>query len=440
MDKIKVLVIEGSDDLRQSLSEIMAQAGCTVVDVSTGEAGIDSLKENTFNLILSSFSLPDMRGIDFCSQVRGLSLHKNTSLVLLTEEENKTYLKQAMLAGVTDLFCNSDLVGLETYIKQLVKRDKRQILGRILFVEDSQLIQAQLIDALTDMGLDVDAYARAEDAWDAYREGGYDLVLTDIVLEGTMSGVSLVRKIRRLSSHEGKVPIVVISGFDNASRRIELFQLGINDYIAKPIVREELLDRVYNQINTYHVIRELQSQHKSLHSLSMLDELTQLFNRHALREFSGLYLSDVNRNKNPLSFAILDIDFFSKVNEIYGRDKADEVLVEIGAWLKRIVREGDMIARWGSDEFVFLLSNCNIENAMTLMQRISLRLKLLNPAEIRVTASVGIATMNSGDKHSLGALFDLADQALHQAKLAGRDCIVEYIKPDEEEMNELEKS
>lgn len=439
MEKIKVLVIEGSDELRESLSDIMTQAGCTVVSVATGDAGIDVLKDNTFHLICSSFSLPDMRGTDFCSQVRGLSLHKNTSLVLLTEEDSTAYLKQAMLAGVTDLFCNADLVGLEVYIKQLVKRDKRQILGRILFVEDSQVIQVQLIDALTDMGLDVDAYTRAEDAWDAYRQGGYDLVLTDIVLEGTMSGVSLVRKIRRLSSEEGDVPIIVISGFDNTSRRIELFQLGINDYIAKPIVREELLDRVYNQINTYHVIRELQSQHKSLHSLSMLDELTQLFNRHALREFSGLYLSDVNRNKNPLSFAILDLDFFSKVNETHGRDKADEVLIDIGSWLKRIVREGDMIARWGSDEFVFLLSNCSTQNATKLMNRISSRLKLLNPAEIFITASVGITTMNVGDKHSLGALFDFADQALHQAKLAGRDCIVEYEGINEEEQSDMEK-
>ena len=186
-----------------------------------------------------------------------------------------------------------------------------------------------IIDILMDMGLDVDAYTRAEDAWHAFKRGGYDLVITDIVLEGVMSGLSLVRQIRRLEGELSEVPIIATSGFDNASRRIELFHLGVNEYIAKPIIKEELTERVFNQLTSYHTMLELRSQQRSLYSLSMLDELTQLFNRYALREFATRYFSEAVRHKQPLSLAILDLDFFKQVNDLEGHQKGDQVLAEL---------------------------------------------------------------------------------------------------------------
>ena len=426
MKNINILVIDDSAVFREIIREIMTKLGCSVTVEETGKAGLEKLKQGQFSLICAGYHLADMSGVEFCGQVRGLAKYEYTSLILLTAEDNTATLKQAMLAGATDIFSKSDIAQLEVYVQRLVKKETRKIMGRVLFVEDSPVLQAMIIDVLTDMGLDVDAFTRAEEAWDAYQQGGYDLVLTDIVLEGAMSGVTLVRKIRRLGGEAGDIPIIAASGFDNSSRRIELFQLGINDYIAKPIIQEELVERIYNQLRTSHLMTELHAQQRSLYSLSMLDELTQLFNRHSLREFSGLYLSDVNRNDNPLSLAVLDIDYFNKINEVHGRDKGDQVLVELGEWLKRIVREGDMVARWGSDEFVFLLANCKEKHAISLMTRVSKQLKQLKPAGISISMSIGVVTMVSGEKHSLGALFDLADQALYQAKLAGRDCVKVY--------------
>ena len=110
----------------------------------------------------------------------------------------------------------------------------------------------------------------------------------------------------------------------------------MNDYVAKPIVREEMRQRVL----------ELSSQHASLHSLTMLDELTQLFNRYALREFAGKYFSEAHRFKRPLSMAVMDIDHFKVINETHGYSTGDKVLSEFGIWLKRFVRDEDMIARW----------------------------------------------------------------------------------------------
>ncbi|NOQ94863.1 MAG: response regulator [Methylophaga sp.] len=421
MKSLNVLVVDGSAVFRDVVRDILEKAGCTVTIENTGAAGLESAQLQDFTLICTGYHLPDMAGVDFCSQIRGLPEYKHTSLILLTAEDNTVTLKRAMLAGATDIFNKQDLDQLETYIQRLVKRETRTITGRVLFVEDSVSVQGVFLDILIDMGLDVDAYTRAEDAWVAYQRGGYDLVMTDIILEGAMSGVTLVRKIRRLDGDDGDVPVIAISGFDNVSRRIELFHLGINDYVAKPIIQEELIERVYNQIHGYHIKLELRSQQQSLNRMAMLDESTQLFNRYSLREFSGRYFSDVDRNNSPLSLAVLEVDDFQQIEKESGSDKSLAVIAELGIWLKRIVREADMVARWKGEKFVFLLANCEKEAAMDLMLRVSSRLKRLKPADTLISASIGIATMSVGEKHDLASLFSLADTALIQAKEAGQD-------------------
>jgi len=428
---LNVLVVDGSAVFREIVRNILETAGCTVTVEETGAAGLESAINQDFTLICTGYHLPDMAGVDFCSQVRGLSDYKHTSLLMLTAEDNTATLKQAMLAGATDIFNKNDVSQLETYVQRLVKREMRTLTGRVLFIEDSAVVQAVLVDVLTDMGLDVDAYTRAEDAWAAFQRGGYDIVITDIILEGTMSGVTLVRKIRRLDGDDGDVPIIAVSGFDNVSRRIELFHLGINDYVAKPIIQEELIERVYNQITAYHLKLELRSQQQSLYRMAMLDEATQLFNRYSLSEFSGRYFSDVDRNNSPLSLAILEVGDFELILEEEGTKKGAKVIAELCVWLKRIVREADMVARWEDEQFVFLLANCDKEAAMDLMQRVSSRLKRLKPADISIMASIGIATMSVGEKHNLGSLFGLAEEALRQAKEEDSDEVISYnSEPD----------
>lgn len=171
---------------------------------------------------------------------------------------------------------------------------------------------------------------------------------------------------------------------------------------------------------------ELRTQQRALYSLAMLDELTQLFNRHALREFAGKYFSEAIRFNRPLTMAVMDIDGFKEINDINGLSAGDKVLAELGRWLKRFVRKEDMIARWSGDEFIFLLTDCNAVKAIALMERLQKRLRQFKPANITVTVSIGIATMTVGEKHSLNSLFELADRAMYQAKMAGRNCIKKY--------------
>jgi two-component system cell cycle response regulator len=165
----------------------------------------------------------------------------------------------------------------------------------------------------------------------------------------------------------------------------------------------------------------------------MLDELTQLFNRHALREFAGKYFSESHRFRRPLSMVVMDIDHFKNINEEYGYEVGDKVLAELGIWLKRFVRDEDMVARWASEEFVLLLSNCEQDTAVALMERIQKRLLQFKPANLSITVSIGIATVDGTVKHSLNSLFEMTDSAMYQAKMSGRDCISLYEEADIEE-------
>ena len=426
MRTLNALIIDGEETFRTDLQALLEKAGFTTTYAATGQKGLELAKQERFTLVCCSFQLPDMSGSEFCGQIRSVRSYDLASIIVLTEEDNSRILKQALLAGATDIFCKKDLFEFDIYLNRFAERESRQLSGRVLFVEDSRVLQAVIIDLLTDMGLDVDAYSHAEDAWEAFRTGNYDLVITDIMLEGLMSGISLVRKIRRYQGEHGNMPIIAVSGFENMSRKIELFHLGVNDYVAKPIVREELRQRVFNHVTSYQSTLELRSQQKSLYSLAMLDQLTKLFNRHALREFSGKYFSEAVRFKHPLTLAVLDIDFFKNINEKVGYQKGDQVLAEFGAWLKRFVRDEDMVARWASEEFVFLLPDCSQMAAITFMDRLQKRLSQFRPANVEITLSIGIATMEVGTNHNLTSLFEQADDAMYRAKMSGRNCVKFY--------------
>ena len=426
MRRLNGLIVDGDDAFRHTARLLLEQAGFTVNDAVSGREGLEMAKQERFTLVCCGYELPDIKGSDFCSQIRAVAGYDFSSVLVFAEEDNGRMLKQVLLAGATDIFSKKDLDDLKIYIHRFVEREQRQLSGRVLFIEDSRVLQEIILDLLTDMGLDVDAYTHGEEAWEAFQTSHYDLVITDIMLEGVMSGISLVRKIRRLQGEHGDIPIIATSGFDNLSRKIELFHLGVNDYVAKPIVREELRQRVFNHVTRYQNMLELQSQQRSLYSLAMLDELTQLFNRHALREFSAKYFSEAIRFKHTLSLAVMDIDHFKRINETAGHEVGDQILAELGPWLKRFIRDADLVARWSGEEFVFLLANCDKTSAILLMERLQKRLAQLNPANVSLSVSIGIATMDIGDKHNLNSLFELADGAMYQAKMAGRNCVVAH--------------
>ena len=241
---MKVLVADNVKTFQQLVASLFENTGLRVVVASSGAQCLQQLEYDKFNFICISMHLEGLTGVELIKQIRETNQHAYTPIILLTSEESSQLNNQAMAAGVTGIFNKArDLDQLVAYIRRF-SHQHQPIDGRILYVEDSRSLRASTTEILEQKGLQVTSFSEAEAAWEEFQNQEYDLVITDILLSGKMSGLGLVNNIRRMNDIKGDVPILAVTGFDDISRRIELFHMGVNDYATKPVVEEELIARI----------------------------------------------------------------------------------------------------------------------------------------------------------------------------------------------------
>jgi PAS domain S-box-containing protein len=196
-----------------------------------------------YQFIAVARHLPDGDGLDLVRELRGSGRYPFEPMILLTSSPTAALAQEAEQAGVTEIFRKHDIGELVSFLGRFLGIFT-PLRGRVLYVEDAREQRQLLEEQLRAWGMEVDALATAEDAWTAYQAQPYDLVVCDIVLSGRMTGARLVNRIRRLPGSRGDVPILAITAFDSTARRIELFHLGVDDYVGKPAVPLELRARI----------------------------------------------------------------------------------------------------------------------------------------------------------------------------------------------------
>jgi len=420
--KLKVLAIDHSKLFRSLIESALTQHDFSTVFCSTGQEALHHLKTQQFDLVCAAYHLVDMTGEAFCEKLRKTLNYQNTRVILFTSEDNQELLKRALLAGATDIYSKDRFDLFETYLKRLASDALKSIIGQVLLIEDSPSQLLWVESLLLEYGLEVDSFSNAEDAIIAFNQKSYDLVISDIVLEGNMSGLSLVREIRRNPTEKGLIPIFAMSAYNDISRRIELYHVGINDYMPKPIIAEEFIYRVNNLIQNYRIVNQLSAEREHLQKLALLDPVTKLYNRNAFNKFAPKEIAQAERNQQAISLAVLDIDFFKKVNDTYGHKRGDNVLEDVGLWLTNTLRKGDMVFRWGGEEFVIILPHCNASNAREVLEKQRIRFNKRKYAGLSITISIGISSINDVTKQKdLKQLFSEADKAVYKAKELGRN-------------------
>ena len=417
-----ILIVEESKVFSSLLTKISEGLGFVVSVCATGAEAVSLAEKNGYDLICVGYYLPDMTAEIFCQQARLLAKVENTRILLFTAEENQGLLRQALLAGATDVFNKKHIQLFENYLQRFVEMITKREIGRVLLVEDSPSQLAWMTALLSAQGFDIDSFGGAEAALESLLYEDYDLVITDIVLEGNMSGINLVRAIRRLDSEKSQVPIFAMSAYDDVARRLELYHLGVNDYMTKPIIGEEMIYRIANLIDRQRLKLELEQERDSLKQLAMIDMTSNLYNRTAFNLLVPKQLAQAERNELPISLVVMDLDFFKKVNDTYGHETGDRVLKDVGLWLRSTLRQGDMVFRWGGEEFLLLLNNCMAEFALQVVEKLRQRFVSREMGGIKVTASFGIAAIEGyPNNKSLDDCFKEADQALYKAKENGRN-------------------
>lgn len=425
---MKILVVDHSKVFRALWKRLVTRAGHELVIADTGKEGLRVLSGQPIDLICVSLTLPDTTGIEFCRKARKTKSNRNTPLLLLTSTEDKQARAEAFAVGVTDIYPKTDIERVFSQASRFVENGNKRISGRVLYVEDSSVVAHVMLKIFEGMGLKVDHFKSASKALEAFDHNAYDLVVSDIVVEGELSGIGLVSRIRERYPDKARVPILAMSGMDDPNRRVELFRLGVNDFVSKPVVEEEVVARASNLISNKQLFDQVQAQRRHLYDLAMLDQLTGLYNRNSLAEFVGKAFTNANRHDFDLSVVMLDIDHFKQVNDAHGHLAGDRVLSAIGELLRDNCRNEDFAVRFGGEELMLILPHCAINDAARRAEELRMAISTLEPAGIHVTASFGVTARPRSTDVSMEGMIRVADRAVYRAKRNGRDRVeVLYI-------------
>jgi two-component system chemotaxis family response regulator WspR len=314
---------------------------------------------------------------------------------------------------------------------------------RVLLVDDQLMIGEAVRRALAkEPSVEYRYCANPNDAVQAVEEFKPTVILQDLVMPG-IDGLTLLRRYRETPAAQG-IPVVVLSTKEEPATKSEAFSLGASDYLIKLPDTIELIARVrhhskayINQLQRDEAYRALhESQRKlleinhELQRLTHVDGLTGLSNRRYFNDYSGPQWKLAIRDKAPLAILMVDVDDFKKYNDTYGHLAGDEVLKSIGgALLRSFARPTDLPARFGGEEFVVLLPATPFESLHTLGERLRTNVEELNIPHAagvcgHVTVSIGgAATVPAGDD-ALLTLIEAADQALYEAKAAGKNRVM----------------
>jgi two-component system, cell cycle response regulator len=291
--------------------------------------------------------------------------------------------------------------------------------GTILVAEDSLVVRAIVCDQLEDEGYDVVQAVDGESALAACATARPDAILLDIEMPG-LDGHQVLARLK--SDEELKdIPVVFLTGRTGTDDMVAGLRAGAHDYLKKPFEPAELIARIGGAVRIKRLQDELRIRNEQLDRLSRIDELTGLHNRRHIDEQLKKEISTARRHGQPLAVLMLDIDHFKAVNDQEGHPAGDRVLQEFAARVQAVTRDGDVVGRWGGEEFIIIAPQTNDSEALTLGERVRLAIAErpvdLGDHTISITVSIGCAVGVGSPEE----LVEQADIALYRSKSEGRD-------------------
>lgn len=300
--------------------------------------------------------------------------------------------------------------------------------ARVLVIDDSPAIRSALTSTLKTLGM----FARIETAPDGFAgyqamlANKYDVVLCDLHMQ-KCDGIAFL-KLRAANIALHSVPVIVLTGSTDQDSKIQALELGACDYVGKAAAPAELAARITVHVRLKSLHDDLLRKTAELERLCRTDPMTGLCNRRALRDALTSELSRSKRYGNTASFAMIDVDRFKQLNDTYGHQAGDHVLVQLGALLTKRVRKNDILARYGGEEIALLMPETGLHGAGVLCERIR-RAIAEEPIEwegekIQISVSIGVGSVGLAHTETPEGLIRAADHALYRAKSSGRNRVV----------------
>lgn len=421
------MVLEPSRFFQNVIETILKDAGFIVHSFSEPEDLKKELVSSGTDCAILCLSLKMKGGnsTEFTRELRAMPCLRNTPFVLVTSTSSEAEVQEALKAGITEVFYKSDLQAFNDYVHTISAKAGRNQAGscRILYAEDSITTAGLVVTWLQRMEASVVQVKTAEDALAEFAKApeSFDLVLTDFLLAGKMSGLGLIREIR--GTWGSRVPILVSSGLEDATRRVEILRSGANDYVAKPVMEEELLARVNLLINNKRLVDEVENQRRRMAMMATQDSLTGMANRYIIMEQAPVLIEKYQKEGSDLAMAVIDLDHFKNINDSFGHQKGDEALVLAARLIKQHTPDSGFSARLGGEEFLLVLPGYTGGKAWNLCEdmRVAIADGTAGEGNLKFTASIGVTSMNGRQDCTLDSLIAEADAALYEAKNKGRN-------------------
>jgi two-component system cell cycle response regulator len=449
----RVLVV---DDILSNVKLLEAKLSAEYFEVMSAFNGLECLakmEETIPDIVLLDVMMPGMDGFEVCRRIKNNPRTAHVPVVMVTALDQPSDRVAGLEAGADDFLTKPvddaalfarvrSLVRLKMMTDELRMRestgqsmgliDPAETLldanptGRLLVIEDRAESVAWFESALKGTH-EVSAVDTFEEALVRVKGGDYDLIVVSLGMRG-FDGLRLCSQLRSLP--EGRnVPILVIVSDGDRRKLTQALEMGVNDYLARPVDKNELTARVRTQLRKKRYSDRLRHNVQLSLEMAITDQLTGLHNRRYMARHLDNLLNNAKRNERPLAFVIMDIDHFKAVNDTYGHDIGDEVLKEFAGRIGANTRGIDLACRYGGEEFVVVMPDTDVASAYAIAERLRQSIEAnpirisRAPGALNVTISIGIAKME-GPTDTADALLHRADQALYRAKRSGRNRVV----------------
>jgi diguanylate cyclase (GGDEF)-like protein len=369
-------------------------------------------KQEVIDVAIVDLSLPEVKD----AAVVDFAIKKDIPTLVLIDEDNIKTKKLLIDKPVVDYIRKNNEKNLE-YAAKSVKRILKNYDTNILIVDDSPLQLKTAVDMVTKMKLNITTAMDGKEALDIINKGDkkFSLVLTDYNMP-EMDGMELTIKIREKYDKD-ELGIIVLSINDSPQIPTQFLRMGANDFINKPFTALEVNTRINSNLEILDLFQKTRD-------MANIDFLTGAFNRRYFFDSARAIYSKSKRKDTPLAVAMLDIDYFKKINDTYGHDMGDFAIKRTVELITKNLRSSDLMARFGGEEFCILLEDISLENTKKLFEKIRVCFEenkiLYDNKEVNFTISIGVCY---GLKENLEEMIKISDEELYKCKNNGRNMI-----------------
>ncbi|MEM1193827.1 MAG: PleD family two-component system response regulator [Pseudomonadota bacterium] len=448
----RVLVV---DDLEPNVKLLEAKLRAEYFDVLgvfSGRDAIETARSEQPDIILLDVMMPGMDGFETCRALKSMPETMHIPVVMVTALDQQADRIAGLEAGADDFLTKPvedvalfarvrSLTRLKMMtdelrmrhvtgqglgvVEQLEVSDEAELSRRILIMDD-QIEQINRLRAVLGPDYDVFSETDHDEALNRVRQSDFDLIIINMSIEKT-DPLRLCSTIR--SFEETRLtPILAIVREGDTRKLVRALDIGVNDYVNRPVDKNELIARVSTQLRRKHNLDQLRSSFQASLEMAVTDQLTGLYNRRYLASHLSAMFDRAYWTGRALSVLILDIDHFKAINDTFGHDAGDEVIRAFADRITHAIRGIDLACRYGGEEFLIAMPDTDMNFAHIVAERLRQDIAGDKVAvnggrdRVEVTVSIGIASTEDGaEDDNAQKLIKRADEALYAAKQSGRN-------------------